>query len=364
MISDKTKINEIIEKKINGLNLSWEEISEFNSFVLLGNLDYVNPKWKKYIIERRQWLHWENDHISKSEPRWGNHSECPECFLLKMESCTDECLNKKIEEIWFRTTSSIEKNINVCDDHKILLLEKLSKAQAKDITKIKKEYVEALNDMTKIPKKVYKYCPVNKYTLENLTKNQIYFNNAKKLNDMFELYPPIDYNKINITKPLSFPPLILREVIHIACFSEINKSASMWAHYANLGKGICIEYITTEGTPLFKVHYLKERPKIISNDKPDLITLCAKSKHWVYEKEWRMFYIPENESSDKFLSAEDLGLRISGIYFGNNCSKKNIEKITSLFPNGDVRFSFSSPDRHTYDILFTNMPFEKDFWID
>ncbi|MBE4704036.1 DUF2971 domain-containing protein [Spiroplasma platyhelix] len=362
MIVDKTKINEIIEKELNGLNLSWEENSEFNSFVILGNLDIVDPKWKEYMVNKREWANWENDHISKSEPRWGNHSKCPECFVLKMKSCTDECLSKKTEEIWFRTTSSEEKNINVCVEHKILLLDKLSKAHAKDITKIKKEYTEALNDRTKIPKKVYKYCPINKYTLENLTKNQIYFNNAKKLNDMFELYPPIDYRKI--TKPLLFPPRVLREVIHIACFSEINDSASMWAHYAKLGQGICIEYVTNEESPFFKVHYLEERPKIISNDKLDFLPLCAKSKHWNYEKEWRIFYMPENESSDKFLSTKDLGLKVSGIYFGNNCSPSNIKKITSLFPNEDVKFSYASPDRHTYEILFTNMPFEEDFWID
>ena len=126
----------------------------------------------------------------------------------------------------------------------------------------------------------------------------------------------------------------LRGRIRIACFSERYDSPLMWAHYADSGRGICVEYdvpLTSEPScfvhglssergcflSMFPVIYTDERydathiaedfillslaiamreEKNCDSSKYDLLKNLKislyKSRDWEYEREWRMFTYP------------------------------------------------------------------------
>ena len=126
----------------------------------------------------------------------------------------------------------------------------------------------------------------------------------------------------------------LRGLLRIACFSERCDSPLMWAHYADCGRGICVEYdvLTTggfahpiKGLSSDRDCFLSMFPVLYSNERydathiaEDLVLLLLavemrvenscdfskydllkdlklslyKSKDWEYEREWRLFTWP------------------------------------------------------------------------
>lgn len=126
----------------------------------------------------------------------------------------------------------------------------------------------------------------------------------------------------------------LRGLLRIACFSERCDSPLMWAHYADCGRGICVEYdVPTTGEIAHPIKglssdrdcFLSMFPVVYSTDRydathiaEDLILLLLaveigavnscdfskydllkdlklslyKSNDWEYEREWRLFTWP------------------------------------------------------------------------
>jgi hypothetical protein len=94
---------------------------------------------------------------------------------------------------------------------------------------------------------------------------------------------------------------------YIGCFSEIDDSILMWAHYADMNKGLCIEYDFNKTKQcvknlLFPVSYSKnpvytddlfDGKTTIANPE-DVGVLCSilnKSMDWMYEKEYRFVWV-------------------------------------------------------------------------
>lgn len=126
---------------------------------------------------------------------------------------------------------------------------------------------------------------------------------------------------------------------YVCCFSEDNGSTLMWAHYADLNKGICIEYDfnklpSANGNLLRKsIFPVAYTPKPI--DVADLLTdsgnqiiyqyaldaavLCTalnKASMWNYEREWRIVWVlPSSSEYDQRLTINSL-IKPSKIYFG------------------------------------------------
>lgn len=98
---------------------------------------------------------------------------------------------------------------------------------------------------------------------------------------------------------------------YVCCFSSINDSTLMWAHYANANSGMCIEYDFNNldsdcllRSTLFPVVYtqnpfdlkdlLDDRRNSSIKYPLETAVLCAainKAKVWEYEKEWRIIWI-------------------------------------------------------------------------
>lgn len=73
----------------------------------------------------------------------------------------------------------------------------------------------------------------------------------------------------------------------VSCFSEVNDSLLMWAHYGDSLKGACLCFDTSKDSALFsnaqKVQYTNLRPRIGNFNE-----YFTKSIDWSYEQEWRI----------------------------------------------------------------------------
>ena len=102
----------------------------------------------------------------------------------------------------------------------------------------------------------------------------------------------------------------------ICCFSEVNDDILMWSHYADKHQGVCVEfrprYHEDPFARIVQVTYPQKYPsiKLCEEDRIEEM-FAAKSKHWEYEKEWRVILAESADSSQKIYPDE-----ISGIIFG------------------------------------------------
>ena len=146
----------------------------------------------------------------------------------------------------------------------------------------------------------------------------------------------------------------------VFCVSEVHDSTVMWSHYAKDHTGAVIEFrlLPELDAPLCavkKVKYVK-KPPVIGNldeyikyytgqgDYPLNKELfydiyLSKSKHWAYEKEWRVF-IPPTDIINPIIPIDENGeallfkliplytQEVSSIFFGCKMSNEDEEKIS------------------------------------
>ncbi len=146
------------------------------------------------------------------------------------------------------------------------------------------------------------------------------------------------------------------ESLRIACFSEINDSQPMWAHYADNHSGVVLEYKGNirRNTPFILAHpvaymndsqtkaVVREYVKAIVNDlleggphnMMDLVTKMEyrKTEEWAYEREWRIVR-PVAASNPRYIDIQFFPEDLQSIYFGYKCSEKDICDIRLLLSN-------------------------------
>jgi hypothetical protein len=213
-------------------------------------------------------------------------------------------------------------------------------------------------------KYIYKYMPINDFTLHSLKNNNLFFNTPNEFNDPFDcqFFLKIDsdlnlkqanrfYNSTGISETeksikleifKSNKNLIkkdiednfnynLRKSYCIACFSEINNSILMWSHYADKHKGICLKFDWKIHEAYFKGYKVKYRNKIpeasLKNKVLDATEIfLTKLNHWRYERELRSIALVE----EGLQIAKFNPLALKGIIFGEKVdltNKKIIENI-------------------------------------
>lgn len=138
-----------------------------------------------------------------------------------------------------------------------------------------------------------------------------------------------------------------KEEIAITCFSEVNNSQLMWAHYAASYSGFCIEYDFDKSyDPAFlrgikKVEYTNEKPCMEQFDNVDeyiLKTILTKSECWSYEKEWRSSKIGEYSMwKSKGYPIIGASSCITAIYLGCNMPYEYQNEIINHYKNTDVK---------------------------
>lgn len=222
-----------------------------------------------------------------------------------------------------------------------------------------------------IPKSLYKYQPISDSIrddrLKSIKENKIWLTKAPYLNDPFDCQPTY-YNEDklrNIIKnervqektgksvdylidAVNQSLFMFRKNIKVACFSEDKFNMPLWGNYADNHRGICIEYdftqleVDNEFTKmLYPVGYDDNRyditnilKSIISDDfksNPYILFFLVLMKHksWEYEKEWRVISFDFDGTTEKG-SYIKCPVKPKAIYFGLNCSEKDIEEVASL----------------------------------
>lgn len=243
---------------------------------------------------------------------------------------------------------------------------------------------------------------VHPYTLWNLEKNQIYLNKCRDVNDPYEgihnykvkenlkmdfvkFYYKHNYKEdmlkkhtldewINEIKLCSVNEFL--DTIGISCFSSNLNSFTMWGHYADSSKGICIEFDKDKDIfkHLEKVDYYKEPYTMEIKSKEDISLdfidskgpKIFKSKHisWEYEEEFRLYgfagdtyeYIPES---------------IVAIYFGSKVGERTIYDVYKSTKHlSHLKYYYMQLNFNSYEMNPIDMTEEikqkyiKGFWSD
>lgn len=178
---------------------------------------------------------------------------------------------------------------------------------------------------------LYKYRSIEnfKWLLDILMNERLYGASFKNLNDPMEGAYRYDSKVPKAQRNLL---LIDRSNTLICSLSERSDIGLMWTHYANEGKGCCIEIeVTSKTWKRIPVVYSDVLPN--AND-PINIVLGTKSSCWEYEKEVRYIRTVEdvNETSRHYLEVQ-----VTNVIFGYNVSlsdfnlyKKLIEGINKV----------------------------------
>lgn len=82
--------------------------------------------------------------------------------------------------------------------------------------------------------------------------------------------------------------------VGVMCISEIADDILMWAHYADSHRGICLVFDPNDAffATAQPVLYREERPRVnpLVHSQEQMLdaAMFTKSKHWSYEREWRI----------------------------------------------------------------------------
>ena len=196
--------------------------------------------------------------------------------------------------------------------------------------------------------------PVELYELDPKTPQLEQFGNLSKVhgfNKEFDLLETNVKDGINSFNDKIFN--LIDEKFGVASLTSSNNNPSMWSHYADKHKGICIEYDFSNildssnnySMFLYPVSYQSVRVTLDENildkvdlkdiekqGKDDLIQLFLKglfTKHdsWKYESEWRsitLLKISDNEARNIKVP------KISALYLGNKMETRMKDQISKI----------------------------------
>ena len=162
------------------------------------------------------------------------------------------------------------------------------------------------------------------------------------------------------------------------CITEKNKDITMWSHYADHHKGVCLSFkakygpiseygeegygltINSERIPIRKMDIQDGKmPDPINlvdiNGKQLMQFLSTKGPCWEYEKEYRMFLFEEsNEKNQKIKRCTFEKTELEGIIFGINVKKCDALKIYRIIQKNykDIPVNFYKVQKveNTYEI--------------
>lgn len=194
------------------------------------------------------------------------------------------------------------------------------------------KYVITLENLDKLPKRIYQYRRFNEFTAQNFENSQIYFNHPKNFNDPFEFLPNFTIDKADIDNFFKEQRLIPSKNINdtegfltdyakkhklslpnqpyaISCFTKKHINNLMWAHYADGNKGYCCEYdaklllkhFIEIGIFVFFLNYSDDRTTKVNlsliqtkeeRNKQNIKIYATKGKMWAYEEEIRVIKTP------------------------------------------------------------------------
>lgn len=218
-----------------------------------------------------------------------------------------------------------------------------------------------------VPDKLYKYMPVDGNGFDDristLNRNELFLTNYKRMNDPYEfdgIYITYDDLKKDIKDVVKKCMDEMKYMVIFTSFTtnKYDENLTMWAHYASGHKGFCVEYEIVCKELLWDVFYLKNRRElkgslIFSNPekvRPFMLdNICIKHESWSYENEYRLIFFDEqNNCKSGVISNEDVGLKVSKIIAGCECSvaHKNTIKETADILKCEYSYLEKSKDEY------------------
>ncbi|AVI49759.1 hypothetical protein C5O00_00700 [Pukyongia salina] len=180
------------------------------------------------------------------------------------------------------------------------------------------------------PEFLYKYYPLNVYSIDCLFRSYFYLSNPSQFNDPFDC----NINLIETVEGIESMNTVVRNnysTAGVCCLSQNIDNHLMWAHYTNNYDGFTLQFKDMQiESPLsdYKAYGLRpviytSSPKKVNSSEPyaHQYLFTTKLKHWEYESEWRivtdlkdskhreMYFVPEN---------------VTAIYVGHKVVDNNI----------------------------------------
>jgi hypothetical protein len=127
----------------------------------------------------------------------------------------------------------------------------------------------------------------------------------------------------------------------IICFSQVRDDILMWAHYADKHKGLCLEFDGSSNCIFFgeaqPVEYEDYTPIPMHQDRERQMSrvILTKSRHWSYEKEYRIF---SPETANKIVSFP--AALLTGVIFGCMTPDKIRVSVKQWIKDGNCRVAF------------------------
>lgn len=198
----------------------------------------------------------------------------------------------------------------------------------------------------------------------------------------------IENKKWEYTKQLiDIEKNILKKPFYIASFSEQSNNPPMWAHYADNYKGFCVEYDLSELRKsnfdddketflinrLFQVQYTSKIQRIAqshlrtSNSQTSRIAIkrkliraiLTKSRHWAYEKEWRL--VVSNSRRKGYLLQFPYATKIT---CGFNMKDEHIKEVNKVCVANNIELKVKHKSlfsNYIYELSYDKYLEEKEF---
>jgi len=273
------------------------------------------------------------------------------------------------------------------------------------------------------PETFYRYRKINGYTLQSLERNELYLSPIEDLNDPFESAMSLDHNAclkvffssdvfatqlkrrggislakgeiqtiINSNTPYETYRLLCHKKgleipqtseqlyqrvmarwqeiktegarnVRVCCFSETNESTTMWSHYADNHKGICIAYNFSETDtirPILQpILYTTEMPKITTLEDLTMLKIIMASVHkspeWSYEREWRITAMPTQTGTPNQISVPTPKAIYLGDRFQNN-DPDMVSKLKNILASKSIPVYKITRDDGNYRLLIKEFP--------
>lgn len=202
---------------------------------------------------------------------------------------------------------------------------------------------------------LYRYQPINKFTLENLIHKKNWASNPIKFNDPFEfnLRTGGYINSEGKWEDLSKEDALTRNLIKgtlntmgVVSYSESYDNILLWSHYAFNHQGMCLvfEIESPEHIHLFKVKYKKNIFNLgFKNNSKNYPVLYTKSKEWSYEKEHRQIFM----HSEKYFNYPG---ELKEIIFGCQSSISDISTVIKICNSDKITFSKMFVQQDTFNL--------------
>ena len=230
------------------------------------------------------------------------------------------------------------------------------------------------------PKLFYYFTPT-KYAMEAVKNRRLKAAELDKTNDPFEFlavrFPDNAQSSANMEE--RFQRMIedvrksYSENIKMVCLSRIYKDPSLWGHYADQGRGMCLGFETElhNFTDLMvEIKYSKKRFDLTNigttddngmwSTDPEKLkeTQLTKSHHWKHEKEWRIWAPRNTVTLDPITGLHfypfSHWLKLREILIGFRCEEENIkrrlEELTAEYPDPKPEIIFTRPSYYTFEI--------------